>query len=152
MKSKLLILLMLFVAFIPLFVNRVNAETRIVFDDVDGSDVVDGSEVSGSCEGIFTPEALELIDEILSYFRILAPAVLIVMCAVDLVQVVISSNEFPPGKPDASMHNALSKIARRCLAAIGLFLVPTIIQILLSLDGIKDTLQVDPNCGLSYNK
>lgn len=146
MKKKFvlitIIVMLLGVLVLP---KPVNAETRRVFDD---PQVVSGSQTDGSCNGIFTPEALDIIDEVLGYFRILAPAVLVLMIGVDFFTATIGME--PPGGRDEAMRKAISKVSKRIIAAILLFLIPTIVKVLLSMDGIRDTISSDPNCGLSH--
>ena len=146
MKSKILLVLSIFVLLFSIQPRVVNAETRKVFDD---PQVIEGSNTDASCNGIFTPEALELIDECLGYFRILAPVVLILMIGVDLFTAVIGME--PPGGKDEAMRKAISRTTKRIIAAILLFLIPTIVKVLLSMDGIKGNIVSDPNCGLLSN-
>ena len=112
---------------LALVFGSVNAKAYEVksFDD---PKVVDGSNVVNSCNGIFTPEALDLIDELLGYFRILAPVVLILMIAVDFGIAVMSAD----AKDDA-MKKAVSRTVRRVIAAILVFLVPTIVGLVMNL-------------------
>ena len=100
------------------------------------------TENKDTCNNLFTPDALKILNELLSYFRLLAPVVLIIMIAVDLVGIMLSSNN----PQDKSHKLYISRIVRRCIATILLFFVPTFVSILLNLDGVKDTLQVDPLC------
>ena len=146
MKKKIFIVSLLLLLVISLQTRVVNASTRHTFDD---PQVIDGSNTDASCNGIFTPEALELIDEVLGYFRILAPAVLVLMIAVDFATAVIGAD--PPGGKDEAMRKATSKAVRRAIAAVLLFLIPTIVKVLLSMDGIKGNIVSDPNCGLLTN-
>ena len=91
-----------------------------------------------TCDNLFTPEALKLINEVLGYFRILAPAVLVLMVAIDFFSILISKEK--------QEHIYVSKIVKRVIATILLFLVPTLVVILLNLNGVKDVLEVDPLC------
>ena len=97
------------------------------------------TELKDTCDNVFTPDALNLINEILSYFRILAPIVLILMVAIDLAGIVLSGE-------DKASKNYVSRIVKRCIAAILVFLVPTIISIILNLDGVKSSIAADPLC------
>lgn len=83
-------------------------------------------EIDANCNSIFTPEALEIIREILGYFRILAPIALIIYFAIDYSTVVISQDS-------KAMSEANSKIVKRALAVVLLFFVPTIVSAILSL-------------------
>ena len=91
-----------------------------------------------TCNNLFTPEALNIINEVLGYFRILAPVVLVLMIAVDLFSIII-------GK-DKNFSIYVGKMAKRIIAALLLFLVPTLVTVLLNMNGVKDTLAVDPLC------
>jgi len=141
MNKKLIIISLIVVMTLIIGIKPVTAESRRVFDE---PTVVDGSAAGNSCDGLFTPEALEIIDELLGYFRILAPIVLILMIGVDFASAVIGGNE----KEDA-MKKATSRTIRRAIAAVLVFLVPTIVKAILQLDGVRDTIVSDPNCGLS---
>ncbi len=72
------------------------------------------------CSGLLTPDAADMIKELLNYFRILAPIVLIVFVALDFGQAVISQDS------DA-LKKAGSKVVKRAIAAVVLFFIPTII-------------------------
>ena len=141
MSRKIIIILIMLMMTLFVGIKPVYAAERKVFDD---PTVVDGSKTDNSCNGIFTPEALEIIDEVLGYFRILAPIVLILMIAIDFASAVIGSE----GKDDA-MRKAISRSTKRAIAAVLVFLVPTIVKAILQLDGVRDTIVSDPNCGLS---
>lgn len=93
------------------------------------------------CNGIFTPDALNLIREILGYFQILGPVVLIVMTSIDLGRAVMGSD-------DKEFSKSTSRIFKRILATLGLFLVPAMVRALLGVDGIKNVLTTknDPLC------
>jgi len=144
MRNKFLLVTMIVMLLGAIILPKpVNAETRRVFDD---PQVVSGSQAGSDCNGIFTEEALELIDEVLGYFRILAPAVLVLMIGVDFFTATIGME--PPGGRDEAMRKAISKVSKRIIAAILLFLIPTIVKVLLSMDGVRDTIVSDPNCGL----
>ena len=144
MKNKFILVTMIVMLLgVIILPNTVNAEPSKVFDD---PQVVSGSQTRRYCNGIFTEEALELIDEVLGYFRILAPAVLVLMIAVDFFTATMGME--PPGGRDEAMRKAISKVSKRVIAAILLFLIPTIVKVLLSMDGIRDTIVSDPSCGL----
>ena len=144
MNKKIIIVSIMLLMVLFVGIKPAQAAERKVFDE---PTVVDGSKTDNSCNGIFTPEALDLIDEILGYFRILAPIVLILMIAVDFASAVIGSE----GKDDA-MKKAIGRSTKRAIAAVLVFLVPTIVKAILQLDGVRDTIASDPNCGLSSPK
>ena len=66
------------------------------------------------------------------------------MIGIDLITAVMSM-EYMPGKDD-SIRKAVSKISLRIIAAILLFFVPTIITIVMNLDGVKQKVVVDSSC------
>ena len=146
MKYKLIIFVVVFLSIFSFGITTVEAQTVHSFEESEEQlPIAEGSQVSNDCGGIFTEDALNIIQECLGYFRILAPAVLIVMIAVDLFQ-VITSAEYMPGGKDDSVRKATQRIFRRILAAVLLFFVPTIVSILLNLDGVKDTLEIPEDC------
>lgn len=112
--------------------SAMTVEEHIVFDD----------EVSVSCDGLFTEEALDIISDILNWIRILAPAALIVFTAVDFGSAILSQD-------NDSIKKASSKVLKRAIATIVLFFVPTIIRVILNLPGVRDVIQIpsDPLCG-----
>lgn len=124
------------------------ADDQKVEDPVDGQKIpgaADGDKEKVNCGAIFTPEAIDIIQELLGYFRVLAPAVLIVMIGTDVISIVMNSDRMPGGKDD-SVRRATQKIFRRTVAAVMLFFVPTIIKVVLNLDGVRDTLVMDDSC------
>lgn len=94
-------------------------------------------EVS-SCNSLFTPDGLNLIREILGWVRILGPILLIILVAFDFASVVFN--------PDVKNNEHYSKIAKRMIAVVLLFFVPTIVRAIFNLDGIKGLLSDDPLC------
>lgn len=129
------------------FTIRTNAAAFSEIKHFEEEDFINTDEnVSVNCGGIFTPEALDIISEILGYFRILGPAVLILMVAVDFGTAVLG--QYSPREKQDEMNIAISRIVKRALAAVGLFLVPTIVRVLINLPGVRDAIQIndDPLC------
>ena len=144
-KRSLIILLLIAIVMVGSLIN-VDAKTiKRYASNNTVENVVDGSGVDDTCSGIFTQDALDIIHELLDYFRFLTPAVLIIMIAADLTSVVMSTEHAPGGRDD-SMRKALSKISRRLIAAVLLFFIPTIIKIILNLDGVKQAISLDDSC------
>ncbi len=81
--------------------------------------------LDASCDGIFTPDAINLIKECLAYFRILAPIALILFVAIDLFSHGIL------GQDSKAKEIMLSKITRRIIAVLLIFFIPTIVTVLL---------------------
>ena len=62
---------------------------------------------------------------ILNYIKVIGPILVVLLSAIDFVKAVFSSD-------DKAIKEAQSKLIIRLIAAIALFLVPTLIQVLLS--------------------
>lgn len=105
--------------------------------------IVTPVKAADDCNGILTVEAMEFIEEIIGYIRILVPILLIILGAVDFGTAVVSQDQ------DA-LKKSGSKFIKRCIAAVAIFFVPTIVKLLLGLPGIKDNIILvdDPTCGL----
>ena len=94
-----------------------------------------------SCDGIFTADAYEFINEIIDWIRILVPILLIVLCSVDLGQAVLAGD-------DKQIKTATSRVVKRAIAAVAIFFVPLIVRVLINAAGIKGKIVDDPTCGL----
>ena len=145
MKVRSLFFMMfLFLFSYTITVDASIIEPRISFDNEIDSDfnIVQGSETSVDCSGIFTSEALDLISDILGWFRIIAPILLILLVALDFGQAVLQQD-------NDALKKATSKIIKRALATVALFFVPTFIRVLINLPGVRSTIQIpdDPLCG-----
>lgn len=95
------------------------------------------------CSGLFTSDALDLISEILNWFRILAPILMILLTAVDFVKVIIADD------PGASSKKIIGRFAKRAVAVGLVFLLPTIVRFILNMEGVRNAIQIpnDPLCG-----
>ena len=62
---------------------------------------------------------------ILNYIKIIGPILVVLLSAIDFIKAVVGFDE-------KAMKEAQSKLVIRLVAAIGLFLVPTLVQVLLS--------------------
>ena len=62
---------------------------------------------------------------ILNYIKIIGPILVVLLSAIDFIKAVVGFDE-------KAMKEAQSKLVIRLIAAIGLFLVPTLVQLLLS--------------------
>ena len=100
-------------------------------------------QAKGDCDGLLTVEAMEFLEEIIGYVRILVPILLIALGAFDFANAIISQDQ------EALKKNS-SKFIKRMIAAVAIFFVPLIVKVLLSLPGIKDNINLvdDPTCGL----
>jgi len=142
MNKKILIIIVMMFGLLFMGLKSVSADTYIRYAD-DSPEIVDGEKVSNTCSGIFTSEAWSLIQDVLGYFRILAPTALIILIAVDLVGAVMSSDY---GGKDDAMRKATANIVKRIIAAVLLFFIPTIISIIMNLDGVKTSLVGENGC------
>ncbi len=79
-----------------------------------------------------------LIQTLLNYLKILGPTIAIVLGSLDFGKAIITSDE-------ESMKKAQNAFIKRIIAAVALFFVPLIVQILLGLFGITTD---DASCGL----
>lgn len=95
------------------------------------------------CEGYLSYEAWEMIETAIKYVRILVPIALILMGTVDFASAAMSDDK------DA-LKKAGTKFTKRCIAAALIFFIPTIINIIFNLPGLKDSINIvnDPLCGL----
>ncbi len=71
-----------------------------------------------------------LITEIMNYVRIIGPILVVIISAVDFIKVIIKSD-------DETMSKAQKKLIMRLILALLLFLIPTIVNALLSIFGIS---------------
>lgn len=92
-----------------------------------------GNEIKdASCEGLLGPNLLDDISTVLTWIRIAVPILLIVLGSVDFATAVLSDDQ-------QVLKKASGKFVKRCIIAIGIFFVPTIIMYLLSyIDKIAD--------------
>lgn len=85
-----------------------------------------------SCEGILGEDLLNDISTILTWIRIAAPILLIVLGCVDFAGAVLSDDQ-------QALKKATGKFVKRCIAAAAIFFIPSIIMYLLSfIDKIAD--------------
>lgn len=71
-----------------------------------------------------------ILNTILNYIKIIGPILVVLLSAVDFVRAVVGTDE-------KAMKEAQNKLVIRLVAAIGLFLVPTLVQLLLSFINIS---------------
>lgn len=102
---------------------------------------------AANCDALLTQEAADFISEIVGYIKIGVPILLIVMGSTDMVTIVMS------GEQDA-VKKATSRLTKRFIAAVAVFFIPTIITFLLSIDAVKNSLNLvdDPTCGIGVDE
>ena len=79
-----------------------------------------------------------LVQKLLNYLKILGPTIAIVLGSLDFAKAVVTSDE-------ESMKKAQNKFLKRIIAAVALFFVPLLTQVLLGLFGITSD---NASCGL----
>ena len=141
MKKFFLLLILFTIVFSSIKVDAKIIEETHKFDDT-VINYLDDNGGSVSCDGLITSDVLDLIQEILGYFRILGPIALIIFIAVDFTTAVLSQDE-------SVMKKAQSKTVSRAIALVLLILVPTLVRLILNLPGIRDAIVIpdDPLCG-----
>lgn len=146
--KKIIICMILLIGFITLATVRVEAkkiDSQPAYSFAGGSGSGSGSGSGGgsgaSCGGFLTEDAVDIIREILGYFRILGPILLIVFVALDFGSAVIAQD-------NDAMKKASSKVVSRAIGVALLYFVPTIIRVILGLDGVREAITIsdDPLC------
>ena len=104
-----------------------------------GNANLDGLNQAIECRGLFSNRdegsVYDLLQTLLNYMKILGPILVVILSAVDFIKAVASSDE-------EAMKKAQHRLIIRLTAAIALFLVPTLVQLILDvLVGASD-----PNC------
>lgn len=141
-KLFLLLIIAVCVFSITIKVEAKPIETYQKFDNKVTINYLEGQGDYANCDGLLTSDAIDMIKELLGYFRLLAPVVLIVMVALDFAQAVISQD-------DSALKKAQGKVVPRTIAAVALFFIPTMIRAILNLDGVRSAIEIpnDPLCG-----
>lgn len=143
--KKVLIYLVLLIAMISFCSPKVEAkgfEVERKYDNTTKINYLDDKGSYANCDGLLTSDAVDMIRELLGYFRILGPIALIVFVAIDFGTAVIAQD-------DKAIKKAESKVAFRAIAVALLFFIPTIIRAILGLDGVRSAIEIpnDPMCG-----
>jgi len=96
-----------------------------------------------SCNGLLTPGAYDILQDALNIIRIIVPILLIVLGSVDMGTAVMSDDK------DA-LKKASSKLVKRCIAAVAIFFVPLIVNVLIDMVELSTGVVIvdDPMCGL----
>ena len=96
-----------------------------------------------TCNGILTPGAYQLLQDALNIIRLAVPVLLIVLGSIDLGTAVVSDDK------DA-LKKSTSKLIKRCIAAIVIFFVPLLVEVLVNLVETSGNITIvdDPMCGI----
>ena len=140
--KKVLIYVFFAVSIFSFFVIKTNAKVIDVYQKFDPEvTYLQGQGNYANCNGLFTSDAIDMIRDILGYFRIIAPILLIVFMALDFGQAVISQD-------NDALKKAESKVVSRAIATACLFFIPTIVRAILGLSGVREAIEIpdDPLC------
>lgn len=96
-----------------------------------------------SCEGLLGPDFVSFLnDEVFLWVKIAVPIILIIMCTIDFGKAVINNDK------DA-LAKATSNVVKRCIVAVVIFFLPTIIIYVMKNASVGGTpIMQDPLCGL----
>lgn len=85
-----------------------------------------------TCEGLLGPDLLDDISMVLTWIRISVPILVILLGSIDFTKVILSDDQQESKK-------ATGRFVKRCIIAVAIFFIPTIIMYLLSfIDKIAD--------------
>ena len=90
-------------------------------DDSNFGDSIDCPDIINMDEG----KLGWLLNTILNYIRVIGPVLVVLLSAIDFIKAIVGTDE-------KAMKEAQSKLIIRLVAAIALFLIPTLVQLLLS--------------------
>ena len=140
MKKSFIYILLIFGLFFCIC-NRVDAKIIEINQKFDPDVTYLQQGNYANCEGILTSDGVDMIREILGYFRILGPIALIAFVALDFAQAVISQD-------NDALKKAENKVVSRVIATALLFFIPTFIRAILDLPGVRDAIEIpdDPLC------
>lgn len=113
--------------------QNTTASSELIGGTVSGTDV-SGDKVNVNCNELFgsksDPNSLSyLINEILMYPKIIVPILLILLGTLDFAKAVISSKE-------DQMKKAQSTFVKRVIAAVAIFFVPALVDLIMQLADI----------------
>ena len=94
----------------------------------DALTIEDFNDLTIGCDDIFGQEEGELgwlLNLILGYIRVIGPILVVLLSAIDFIKAIVGTDE-------KAMKEAQSKLVIRLICAVALFLVPTLVQVLLS--------------------
>lgn len=110
------------------------------------SELVGEEKTTKSCKELLGDDIIEKIQEIVNIIRIMVPILLIVFGIIDFGKAIFVSDE-------NEMKKSQSRFIRRLIVAIGFFLVPSILSILLNIaHNVWDVIPSAENafCGITF--
>lgn len=127
-----------------------NKATKNNDEDINKDLIIPKKECTGEedcqkkCEDILGEELVEKLQEIVNIIRIMVPILLIVFGTLDFGKAIFSGDE-------NEMKKAQSRFIKRLIIAIGFFIIPSILQLLLNI-GAKVWNIEDPSfCGIKFS-
>ncbi len=88
--------------------------------------------INETCEGLLGPNLMDDISLIFTWIRILVPIILIIMGSIDFARAVLSDDQ-------QELKKATSRFVKRCIIAVAIFFIPSIIMYIISfIDKIAD--------------
>lgn len=108
--------------------SNYNDDATRQWEELGNQVTLDDFNNSVDCDDIFGQEEGELgwlLNLILGYIRVIGPILVVLLSAIDFIKAVVGTDE-------KAMKEAQSKLVIRLICAVGLFLVPTLVQVLLS--------------------
>lgn len=107
--------------------SDVYTSTGDATDGDNNSDNIDwGDKTEVNCEGILGKDLINYIDKLFNWLKITVPILLIVFGCVDFGQALLSDDK-------DIMKKATSKFVKRCVAAIIIFFLPTLLTFILKI-------------------
>lgn len=113
-------------------VNKVDTnpfnDNSTEWEKIDGTLSSKNFDGSIGCDSIFSKEEGTIgwmLNTVLNYIKIIGPVLVVLLSAIDFIKAVVGFDE-------KAMKEAQNKLIIRLVAALALFLVPTLVQLLLS--------------------
>ena len=104
------------------------AEAEDEWEELGEQPTLEGLGEPIGCEDIFGQEEGQfgwLLNLILGYIKVIGPILVVLLSAIDFIKAVVGTDE-------KAMKEAQSKLIVRLVCAVALFLVPTLVQLLMS--------------------
>lgn len=128
-----------------------NVSSKAFWGDLacEGDDCIYGQDYTITCSDLFDSasedgESLSsLVNQVLSYVRIIVPILIILLGSLDFAKAVIASKE-------EDMKKAQATFVKRLAAGLVVFLVPTLVTIIMNLADIAWEGQGYTSCGVEY--
>lgn len=141
--KKILIIASILLIGLMSFHTEVLAANNNTYNGGISNNIINGNKTGTGCRGgILTEDGYEIVQMVLTWIRILAPAALLIMTAVDFFQAVVGKYS-ADGKENA-LAKAKDNAVKRFIAVILLIFVPTIVKVLLG--AVKGGVVIPAEC------